>query len=67
MHFATYQFSDENKEYHNWHCMPFREDFNQKLTKFGELPDPSIKKHFGMLQELKESKQMIDQITVEAR
>ena len=43
-------FSEQNKEYHNWHCMPFREDFRKKLMKYGQLPNPSMKDHFEMMQ-----------------
>ena len=50
MHFATKYLSEQNKEYHNWHCMPFREDFRKKLMKYGQLPNPSMKDHFEMMQ-----------------
>ena len=65
MHFATKFVSDENKEYHNWHCMPFKEDFDKKLMKYGQLPISSMKEHFNMMQEVQKKEKQIKDLEQE--
>ena len=38
MHFCTKERTNENKDLHNWHCMPFKSDIINRLKDYGCLP-----------------------------
>ena len=62
LHFATTTYDEENNKFHNWHCMPLKQDFIDQLQKHGRLPEPSVKAYFDEIaknEELKTNYQMI--------
>ena len=46
LHFATETIDSENNLFHNWHCMPLKQDFIDQLKTHGRLPEPSVKAYF---------------------
>ena len=62
LHFATETIDEENNLFHNWHCMPLKQDFIDQLQKHGRLPEPSVKAYFDEIakhEEVKTKYQML--------
>ena len=56
LHFATITHDAENNRFHNWHCMPLKQDFIDQLQKHGRIPEPSVKAYFEEIAEKEEFK-----------
>ena len=46
----------ENNHFHNWHCMPLKQDFIDRLQKYGRLPEPSVNAYFDEIAKNEEVK-----------
>ena len=46
MHFCTQQTTSNNMDQHNWHAMPFKADFTDKLKTYRCLPDNTLESQY---------------------
>lgn len=59
MHFCTKERTNENKDLHNWHCMPFKKDIISRLRNYGCLPINSLEEIYQLREKtLPESEQV---------